>query len=58
MQFDEDILELEEREEREAFAVRINRTSVLFEYKFQGSLAYSVFKNSQCAASKMSILGR
>ena len=43
MQFDEDILELEEREEREAFAVRINRTSVLFEYKFQGSLAYTAF---------------
>ena len=40
MQFDEDILELEERE---AFAVRINRTSVLFEYQFQGSLAYTAF---------------
>ena len=38
MQFDEDILELEEREEREAFSVRNSKNCVLLECKFQQSL--------------------
>ena len=38
MQFDEDILELEEKEEREAFSVRNNKTVCYENAKFQQSL--------------------